>query len=820
MVKPEGKIAVAVLNNSTREYDREYDYIIPEALAGLVVPGIRAAVPFGKSDSLRQAFILNIKNESDTENLKEIKRVLDSEPVLDEDMLELGEWMKRRYICTYADAFKCMIPAGIGLKSTKIVVSTGKSDDKTSDPQKALLDILSESGGECDADELKKRSGIRNTMSLLIKMQKSGIVDIRDEYSTRVSEKTLRVAFLAKPQGEIAELIDGNLIKSIQQIRVLEILMENAYISTADLTRFAGVSAGVLNTLVKYGHIAFDEVEVMRSPYTNKTVTPTVPYIPTPEQKSVLDALREHLDSGKYAETLLHGITGSGKTEIYLQLAEQLVKKGKQAIVLVPEISLTPQMIERFRARFGKRIAVMHSRLSLGERYDQWRLIRNDQVDVVVGVRSAVFAPLKRLGAIIVDEEHESTYKSEITPKYDAREIARQRCRQHGALLLLGTATPSVVTYHKALKNKSNLYYIGKRPNNIVLPDIKVIDMREELEAGNRSILSKTLSDEIAKNLGSKQQTILLLNRRGHSNFVLCRNCGYAVKCRNCNITMTYHSSADRLICHYCGYTFKMPHACPNCGSSNIKFFGTGTQKVEEEIKKVFPGASMLRMDMDTTTAKNSHEEILSKFEQENIDILIGTQMIAKGLDFPNVTLVGMLAADGILNLEDYRATERTFQLITQVSGRAGRGDLPGRVVIQTYNTDAYSIKDACNHDYNGFYKKEIQLREQMIYPPFTHIATAVLTGTNDANVQKKAFEVREMMSKYMKTHEGNYYINGPGRAPVSKIKGDYRWRFILKCGSLAQMISLLTAVSDRFNTGYKRTGIRLSVDIDPVSML
>jgi primosomal protein N' (replication factor Y) len=319
----------------------------------------------------------------------------------------------------------------------------------------------------------------------------------------------------------------------------------------------------------------------MRNPYVNNVVTPSFPNIPTTEQKVVLASLSEHLNSGKFAETLLHGITGSGKTEIYLQLVQQLVENGKQAIVLVPEISLTPQMIGRFRARFGKRIAVMHSRLSLGERYDQWRLIRNDMVDVVVGVRSAVFAPLKRLGAIIVDEEHESTYKSEITPKYDAREIARQRCRQNRALLLLGTATPSVVTYHKALKNKSNLYYMGKRPNNIVLPEIKVIDMREELESGNRSILSKTLIDGIALNLGKKHQTILLLNRRGHSNFVLCRNCGYAVKCRNCNITMTYHSSSDRLICHYCGYTVKMPHACPNCGSAKIKFFGTGTQKVE-----------------------------------------------------------------------------------------------------------------------------------------------------------------------------------------------------------------------------------------------
>ncbi len=724
-----GSIAVTAIINSTREFDREYDYLIPEDLKGKVVPGVRVAVPFGRGNSSREAYVLSIKNSSDTENLKEIKKVLDKEPVLDESMLYLGEWMKRRYICTYSDALKCMTPAGIGLKSRKRARLTRKRGESLSAAENEILDFLRDMGGECEVVEIKKLTAVKNASAILNKLQKKALIEYYEVYTSQVSEKMVRVAALAGPADEIQEIIESNKLRSIQQIRVLEILLDNEYVSTADLSRFAGVSPGVLNTLHKNGYIQFSEIEIKRDPVSLSKVITTAAMEPTEEQQSILEGLFNKIESGEFSETLLHGITGSGKTEVYMQLIERLISNKKQAIVLVPEISLTPQMINRFRSRFGDRVAVIHSRLSIGEKFDQWRRIREGSVDVAVGARSAVFAPFKELGAIVVDEEHENSYKSEMTPKYDAREIARQRCRQHKALLLLGTATPSVTTYYRALKNSAGLYYMLKRPKNVVLPKISVVDMRKDLEQGNRSIFSSQLSAEIARNIENKEQTILLLNRRGYSSFVLCRGCGHTIKCRNCDLTLTYHSHDTRLICHYCGYTVKMPSLCPSCGGRQIKFFGTGTQKVEDEIKKQFPEATMLRMDTDTTTAKDSHERILNKFEDENVNILFGTQMIAKGLDYPNVTLVGVLAADGILNLDDYRAAERTFQLITQVSGRAGRGALPGRVVIQTYNTDAYSITSACGNDYEGFYKQEIKIRQQMGYPPFTRIATAILSG-------------------------------------------------------------------------------------------
>ncbi|MDD4495072.1 MAG: primosomal protein N' [Eubacteriales bacterium] len=742
-------IAVTVILNSTREFDREYDYAIPDNLIGKVVPGVRVSVPFGKSDSIREAYVIGIKEKSSVENLKEIDRLIDNEPVLDKYQLQLGAWMKRRYVCTYFDAFRCMIPV-----------------------------------------------------------------------NSTVKAKTVRIAYLARDPEEITELIEGTALKSIQQIRVLEILLENEFVATTDLCRFARVSPGVLKTLSKYGHIEFGEIEVVRNPSTLIEPEQTSDLELTEEQQSVMTGLLNKIETGEFTEALLHGITGSGKTEVYMQLIKHILHSGKQAIVLVPEISLTPQMIARFKGRFGKRIAVIHSKLSHGEKYDQWKLIREGSVDVVVGARSAVFAPFTNLGAIIIDEEHESSYKSELTPKYDAREIARQRCRQHKALLLMGTATPSVTTFFKEQRKPDAYYYIGNRPHNISLPTVELVDMRDELSMGNRSILSKKLTEAITENIKKKEQTILLLNRRGHSSFVLCRNCGEVIKCRNCNITLTYHSYNDRLICHYCGYTVHTPSACPSCGGRQIRFFGTGTQKVEDEIKNIFPEATVLRMDMDTTSRKNSHEKILKQFDDENINILLGTQMIAKGLDYPNVTLVGVIAADSILNMDDYRASERTFQLITQVSGRAGRGDLKGRVLVQTYNTDAYSIQSACRNDYEGFYKQEIMLREQMGYPPFTKISTAVISGSNENLVRRKADELKKMIEDVSSRINIRLTLIGPCVAPVSRIKGEYRWRIIIKCSSLARLVELLTTISDKFASANKRLGVRLSVDIDPVSMV
>jgi primosomal protein N' (replication factor Y) len=517
---------------------------------------------------------------------------------------------------------------------------------------------------------------------------------------------------------------------------------------------------------------------------------------------------------------LLHGVTGSGKTEVYLQLIQHVIDSGRHAIVLVPEISLTPQMVDRFRGRFGARVAVMHSRLSPGERYDQWRQIREGEVSIVVGARSAIFAPFSDLGLVVIDEEHENTYKSEITPKYTAAQIAAMRCSNDGALLIYGSATPSTETYQRAIDGEIGLAVMKGRANTMVMPKVHIVDMRKELELGNRSIFSSALSAEIEKNINAGQQTILFLNKRGYASFVLCRSCGIRLKCKHCNITMTYHSVDDRLICHYCGYTVKMPAVCPKCGSSHIRQFGTGTQKVEEELHKYFPEASVIRMDMDTTTGKHSHEEILDAFRRQNINILVGTQMIAKGHDFPNVTLVGVLAADSLLGMDDYRASERTFQLLTQVAGRAGRGQLPGRVVIQTYNTEDYSITTACSHDYDSFFKKEAQIRSRLGYPPFTGIGVAVISSINDKLAYARAKEVCGFLTSRLDKGAGDELLPGPARAPLSRIRNRYRWRVIIKCCSEERLADILSALTDFFARKKDKADVDLSVDINPVSML
>ncbi|MHB8065853.1 MAG: primosomal protein N', partial [Ruminiclostridium sp.] len=583
------------------------------------------------------------------------------------------------------------------------------------------------------------------------------------------------------------------------------------------IQRFAGVTSSVLDTLSKYGYICYKNLEVQRDPLKNKDYKRTEHLTPTDEQANALMLLKKQLDSGAYRESLIHGITGSGKTEVYLQLISYCFEMGKKAIMLVPEIALTPQMVERFVSRFGKRVAVMHSRLSLGERFDQWKLISEGKVDVVVGARSAVFAPIENLGLIVIDEEHEGSYKSESMPRYNAKEVAQKRCEINRALLLYGSATPSVDTYYLATQKLIELIEMRNRPNTAELPCVELVDMRLELENGNRSPFSLRLMEELNKNIENNQQSILFLNRRGFSTFVFCRNCGYTMKCPECNIALTYHSKNNRLICHYCGFTVKNPSRCPSCESSNIRYFGIGTQKIEEEIKQRLPDSSVLRMDTDTIGYKDAHEEILNRFKNENINIMVGTQMIAKGHDFPNVTLVGVLAADSMLNVGDFRASERTFQLLTQVAGRAGRGDIGGRVIIQTYNTEEYSILAACHQDFISFYNQEILIRKRLDYPPFSNIAIVTFSGRRDRAIFEISKSVKpELMESWTSTFE----VLGPSRCPIPKIANKYRWRLVIKAKNLELLVDKLTKMSDRIWKKAKDEDILMSIDINPYNML
>mgnify|MGYP005927186643 FL=1 len=540
-------------------------------------------------------------------------------------------------------------------------------------------------------------------------------------------------------------------------------------------------------------------------------------YKPTGDQPQAIEYLSKGIEEGKKFQTLL-GVTGSGKTEVYLQLIDKVLKKGKSAIVLVPEISLTPQMLDRFISRFGKEtIAVLHSKLSIGERHDEWERIKENKAKIVIGARSAIFAPVKDLGIIIIDEEHDSSYKSEASPKYDAKEIAKKIAKQERVPLVLGSATPDLRTFYNAKEtHKITLLELTRRANNSNLPKVEIIDLKQELANGNRSMLSLDLYQAIEKNLKDKLQTILFLNRRGYSTFIMCRNCGYTVKCKNCDISMTYHSYENKLKCHYCGYEEKLVKICPECGSDKIRYFGTGTQKLEQEIHKQFPQAKTIRMDVDTVTKKNSHEEILNKFKNEDIDILIGTQMVVKGHHFPKVTLVGVIAADSSLNIDDYRATERTFQILTQVAGRAGRENLPGKVIIQTYNPENFSIQEAQKQNYDKFYETEIALRKQLKYPPFCDIIVIGFNSTNEDEIKKVSQEIFEKLKD--KIDKEQFNIFKPMPSPIDKIQNKFRWRIIIK-GNMTEEANKIfnDTLKEIYQKNYKNT--KITIDVNPNNM-
>lgn len=633
-----------------------------------------------------------------------------------------------------------------------------------------------------------------------------------------VQDKTINTVYLKKDIDEIQFDIEMGKIKSEKQKKILQFLKGNEGATVPEIELFTDGSRAIVKTLEKNGYVEIVEKKIERNPLANKKIEKTKNLKLTDEQKNAYDKVVLDMIINSYEQFLLYGVTGSGKTEVYLQLIDKALKQEKTAIVLVPEISLTPQMIDRFIARFNKdEIAVLHSKLSIGERYDEWNKIKEGKAKIIIGARSAIFAPTENIGIIIIDEEHDSSYKSEAIPKYDAKEIAKRIAKENNCPLVLGSATPDLITYYKAQQGKVTLLELSKRANNSKLPEVEIVDLKMELANGNRSMLSTKLYGEIEQNLKQHRQTILFLNRRGFSTFIMCRECGYTVKCKNCNISMTYHKTENKLKCHYCGYEENVVTVCPECHSTKIRYFGTGTQKLEQEINKLFPEASTIRMDIDTVTKKNSHEEILDKFKNENIDILIGTQMVVKGHHFPNVTLVGVIAADSSLNIDDYRANERTFQILTQVAGRAGREQLDGKVIIQTYNPDNFSIICAQKQDYKMFYNTEIALREQLKYPPFCDI---ILIGFNSLN-EKEIIEASTRVYNYLKARLGEqeFYVLKPMPSPIDKIQNRFRWRIIIKGNMTESANSVInTCLKKFYDSNYKNT--RISVDVNPNNMI
>lgn len=748
-------IAEVIINRGAKKLNRTFDYNIPKELEELILVGSKVLVPFGNGGKLAEAFVVGIKEKSTFE----LKNIAKLEENLTDKQITLAKWMAKRYFCNISDCIKLMLTPG----------TRNKNKEK------------------------------------------------------RIQDKTINCVYLKKDIEEIEFEIETGKIKSEKQKRLLNFVKDNEGTTVPEIEMFTDCARGIVNTLVKNGYLEIIEKKVERNPLLGRNCEKTSSLNLTEEQKNAYNSIEETINKNEYKQFLLYGVTGSGKTEVYLQLIEKVLKIGKNAIVLVPEISLTPQMLDRFISRFGKSdIAILHSKLSIGERHDEWERIREKKARIVIGARSAIFAPIENIGIIIIDEEHDSSYKSETNPRYNAKEIAKILAKENKAPLLLGSATPDINTFYNATNEdeegntKIQLLTLTKRANQSSLPKVEIIDLKQELANGNRSMLSMELYNSIEENIKQKRQTILFLNRRGYSTFIMCRNCGYTVKCPNCNISMTYHSYEKKLKCHYCSYEENLVTICPECHSDKIRYFGTGTQKLEQEINKQFPNASTIRMDIDTVTKKNSHEEILNKFKNENIDILIGTQMVVKGHHFPNVTLVGVIAADSSLNIDDYRANERTFQILTQVAGRAGREKLSGKVIIQTYNPDNFSIICAQKQNYEMFYETEIALRKQLKYPPFCDIILISFNGLNEYNIKNISNEIYKKLSE--KLNQEEFKIFRPMPSPIDKIQNRYRWRIIIKGNMTVEANKILNqTLKEIYSKNIK--DIRISIDVNPNNM-
>ncbi len=790
-------IAEIVIANNSRPVDRIFHYLVPSDM--LLSVGIRVLVPFGAGNKTIAGVVVGFTEKSDFSRLKKISSVVDERPLFCETSIGLAKWMQEKYLCTFYQALKTVMPSGISVKTTEWITLVNKEPVK-SGIQAEVIDRLENAGGTVDFGMLSDLKNARTAVKALIG---KGIVTLDEKATQNVKNRQIR---MVEPCGEpdITSLYKT----APKQAKMLDILHQTGSISVADLVAFSGGSYSAVNSLRQKGFVAFEDKVVFRSVYDEGSYRKTFPLKPTQEQENVLVQLKNAVDKGDITPALLRGVTGSGKTEVFLQIIDHILLTGKQAIVLVPEISLTPQMVERFVGRFGRLVSVLHSGLSLGERYDEWIKIRSGEIKVAIGARSAVFAPFENLGIIIVDEEHENTYKSDTAPFYHAREVALKRSQNEGAMVIMSSATPSVSSYYNAKIGKYRLFEMKSRHNLSLMPHIDIIDMRRELYSGNKSVFSKRLLDELEANIKKGQQTILFHNRRGFNSFVLCRSCGEALMCSNCSVTLTYHKHTGRLKCHYCGFERDNVTACPSCNSPYIRFMGTGTEKIEEEIIKLFGEKSFIRMDGDTTAGKNSHEIILKRFEREKVPILLGTQMVTKGLDFPNVTLVGVMLADLSLNIDDYRAAERTFSQLTQVCGRAGRGNLSGRAVIQTYQPEHYALRLAKEHDYEAFYKHEIALREQLLYPPFCDIVLILMQGEDTASIYDELKQIANRLKGKCTA------MLGPVASPYSKIKNKYRWRILLKCKNTNEIMPLLHSIIKEH-----KSKNRLTIDINPNNM-
>lgn len=818
-----GRIAGIAVAAATYLIDKPYDYAVPESMAATLQKGVRVLVPFGRGNRISEGIVLSVSDEKgDAPGLKAIHSVLDAEPVLSRSGIRLALWMRERYFCAMYDAVRTILPAGLWFKTyvEYAICAPEKREEAYAAAEEipegiAVLDILYAAGGHKEEEELKALFGAPG-MQALRALCDAGIVEKRAEAVRQVQDAKVKKIALAVSAEEAMAAVESKKKAAPLRYEVIRLLSTVGCASQAEICYFTGASTSTITSLKRSGLIEVWQEEKMRVERHFSAGASGEEICLNEEQSAAyerISALLRKKDGPSAA--LLHGVTGSGKTQVYIRLVQDALAMGKTAIVLVPEIALTPQMMDKFAAYFGDQAAMLHSGLRMTELYDQWKRIRRGEVKLVLGTRSAIFAPLEEIGLIILDEEQEASYQSENPPRYHAKEVAQYLCGEHQAVLVLGSATPSVVTAYEAQSGAYEYVPLRHRYNQKALPRVLFADMKDEIRRGNSGIISEKLRAELEHNIENGEQSILLLNRRGNSRMLLCGECGYVPECPRCSVPLTYHSANERFMCHYCGHSEHVKEICPECGGL-MKHVGTGTQKAEEELRALFPNTEILRMDADTVSIRGGHEKILSEFSRKKVPILLGTQMVAKGLDFENVTLVGVLAADLSLYVDHYCAAERTFSLLTQVIGRAGRGEKTGRAVIQTFTPENEVLLCAAEQNYERFYAGEIRMRRVHAYPPFADLFTLVVSGTEESRVLRASALLRDAMRAALQNGafgDEEISVVGPAPAPIAKVNQRYRYHIYLVAKNNKTVRAFLAHYLKEFSKNRENRGLNLFVN-------
>ena len=812
-------IAQIAVSAAVFAIDKPYDYRIPEGMT--LVPGLRVRVPFGRANKPTEGVVLALAEGSE-EKLKPVAETLDDAPVLSERELHLAAFLRERYFCTFYDAIKAILPAGVWFREKSRYAVVPGTDWRHAAARRpdalAVMQTLESLGGSAELETLRKQFSPDALDDALRYLLKKKLVSCDTNHARRVHDKTERIVGLGISAEEALAYAQTKRRSAAMQCAVLEMLAALGECAAKELCYFTGATNATLNRLEQLGYLVSREQEELRCKIAAPD-RPAATIVLNEEQQAAFDGLSAQYAQGKPGVALLYGVTGSGKTSVYLRLITRCLTDGHSAVVLVPEIALTPQLLSLFAAHFGERVAVLHSSLSIVERYDAWKRIRSGDARVILGTRSAVFAPAQSLGLLIVDEEQEHTYKSENSPRYHAREVAIYRGVQEGALVVLGSATPSVETMYRAKKDIYRLYTMRRRYNRQALPSVELADMKQELKSGNPTAISEPLLLALRENVKNGQQSILFLNRRGTSRMIACVDCGYVPVCPACSVNLTYHHANNRLMCHYCGRSEPLPVRCPACGG-HLKQIGFGTQKVQEQLEALLPGVRVLRMDADTVSATNTHEKLLREFQEQQIPILLGTQMVTKGLNFENVTLVGVLDADMSLYVGSYKATETTFSMITQVVGRAGRGALGGRALIQTMTPRNQVLELAAQQNYDAFFENELPLRRARGCPPYRDLLTVTFHGLDEQEVWHGAQDFRRMLqaqlaSPFYKTEQVS--LLGPAPAAVARVNYRYRCRLTLSCVNTRTLRRLVAYCMQEFakNRKYRAVGVFADVNSD-----